>query len=61
MIWFLFDCGVDYDDALAFGGHSFVIVEVYFSMLKDSLGLVWFFTLLLSLVIQVKVVLDKAR
>jgi hypothetical protein len=61
MIWFLFGCGVDDDDVLAFGGRYFAIVEAYFGMLKVYLGLVWFFTLLLSLVIQVKVVLAKAR
>ena len=51
----------DDDGALSLGGHFLAIVEVYFGMLKAFLGYVWFFTLLLSLVIQVKVVLAKAR
>jgi hypothetical protein len=37
------------------------IVEVYFGMLRLFLEMVWFFTLLLSLVIQDKVVLAKVR
>jgi hypothetical protein len=41
MIWFLFGCGVDDDDALALGGHSFAIVVVY-------LGILWFILLLLD-------------
>ena len=51
-----FGYGDDDDDALSLGCHFYLIVVVYIGILKAFLGLVWFFTLLLSLVIQVKVV-----
>jgi hypothetical protein len=56
-----FDYGDHDNDALSLGGHFLLIVVVYIGTLKAFLGLVWFFTLLLSLVTQVKVVLAKAR
>jgi hypothetical protein len=51
----------DDDGVLSLGGHSLAFVEVYFDMLRLFLEMVWFITLLLSLVIQVEVVLAKAR
>jgi hypothetical protein len=51
----------DDDGALSLGGHFLAIVEVYFGMLRLFLEWYGFFTLLLSFVIQDKVVLNKAR
>ena len=49
----------DDDGALYLGGHFLAIVEVYFRILRIFLEMEWFFTLLLSLVIQDKVVLVR--
>jgi hypothetical protein len=56
--WLWFD---DDDGALSLGGHSLAFVEVYFGMLRLFLEWYGLFTLLLSFVIQDKVVLAKAR
>jgi hypothetical protein len=51
----------DDDGALSLGGHSLAFVEVYFGMLMFFLEWYGLFTLLLSFIIQDKVVLAKAR
>jgi hypothetical protein len=47
--------------ALFLGGHSLAFMEVYFGILKLFLEWYGFFTLLLSFVIQVEVILAKSR
>jgi hypothetical protein len=51
----------DDDGVLSLGGHSLAFVEVYFGMLMLFLEWYGLFTLLLSFIIQDKVVLAKAR
>ena len=51
----------DDDGVLSLGGHFLAIVEVYFGMLRIFLEWYGLFTLLLSFLIQVEVVLSKAR
>jgi hypothetical protein len=54
-------CDDDDDGALSLGVHSLAFVEVYFGMLMSFLEWYGLFTLLLSFIIQDKVVLAKAR
>ena len=56
--WLWFD---DDDGALSLEGHSLAFVEVYFGMLMFFLERYGLLTLLLSFIIQDKVVLVKAR